>query len=160
MGLFCALTKSFDSVSHKLLILKLGFYEVKGSKFNRSKYYLHNRKQSVVYCNLSVHLIFYQTGKYRHVVPQGSVLGLLLFNVYINDFPYIINEVSHTILFADDTNILDYSSDLNELISKLNSVLCCISKWFQNNQLALNLNKTQTVKLASSKLLTYQLHIA
>jgi len=48
MGLFCDLTKAFDSVSHELLILKLGFSEVKGSIFNWSKYYLHNRKQSVV----------------------------------------------------------------------------------------------------------------
>ena len=62
----------------------------------------------------------------------------LLFIDYINDFPCIIYQASHTILFADDTNILVYSSDLNELISKLNSVLCCISKRFQNNQLVMN----------------------
>ena len=85
-------------------------------------------------------------------------LGPLLFNVYINDFPCIINKISLTILFADDTNILVSSSDLNELNSKLNSVLCCISKWFQNNQLVLNLNKTHIVKFSSSKLLTYPLN--
>ena len=61
--------------------------------------------------------------------------------------------------FADDTNILVSSSDLNELNSKLNSVLCCISKWFQNNLLVLNLNKTHIVKFAFSKLLTYPLNI-
>jgi len=49
--------------------------------------------------------------------------------------PCIINKVSHTMLFPDDTNILVSSNDLNELYSKLNSVLCCIFKWFQNNQL-------------------------
>jgi len=62
-----------------------------------------------------------------------------MFNVYINDFPCIINKVSHIILFADGTNILVSSSDLNELNSKFNSVLYCISKWFQNNKLVLNL---------------------
>jgi len=77
----------------------------------------------------------------RHGVPQGSVLGPLMFNVYINDFPWIINKVSHTILLADDTNILVSSSDLNELNSKLQSVLHCISKWFKNKQSVLNLNK-------------------
>ena len=80
--------------------------------------------------------------------------------MYINDFPCIINKVSHTILFADGTNILVCSIDLNELNSKLNSVLCCISKWFQNNQLALNLNKTHIIKFASSRLLDYPLNIA
>jgi hypothetical protein len=60
--------------------------------------------------------------------------------------------------FIDDTNILVSSSDLNELNCKLNSVQCCISIWFQNNQLVLNLNKMCTVKFASSKLLTYPLN--
>jgi len=62
--------------------------------------------------------------------------------------------------FADDTNILVSSSDLNELNSKLNSVFRCISIWFQNNQLVLNLNKMHIVKFASSKLLTHPLNIA
>jgi len=82
-----------------------------------------------------------------------DVLGPLLFSVYINDFPSIMNKVSHTSLFADDTNILVSSNDLNELNSKLSSVLHCISIWFQNNQLVLNLNTTHIVKIASSKLL-------
>jgi len=93
----------------------------------------------------------------RYGAPQGSVLGPLLFNVY-NDFPYIINKVSHTFLFVDDANILVSSSDHNELNSKLNSVLCCISKWFQNDQLVLNLNKTHIIKFVPSKLLTYPLN--
>ena len=70
------------------------------------------------------------------------------------------HKVSHTILFADDTNILVSSIDLKELNSKLNAVLHCTSKWFQNNQLVLNLNKTHIVKFASSKLLTYPLNTA
>jgi len=82
-------------------------------------------------------------------------LGPLLFSVYIDDFPCIINKVSHTILFANDTNILVSSSELNELNSKLSSVLHCISIWFQNNLLVLNLNMTHIVKIASSRLLTY-----
>jgi len=74
--------------------------------------------------------------------------------------PCIINKVSHTILFADDTNFLVSSNNLNELYPKLNLVLCCIFKWFQNTQLILNLNKMHTVKFTSSKCLTYPWHIA
>jgi len=141
MGLFCDLTKAFGSVRRELLTLKLEFYGVKGSILNWLKYYLHTRKQLL--CRLSSYLIFYQTGEaVRYGVPQGSVLGPLLFSAYINDFPCIINKVSHTILFADNTNILVSSSDFNELNSKLNLVLRCISKWFHNIQLVLNLSKT------------------
>ena len=79
---------------------------------------------------------------------MGFLRDLLVFWVhyglvmYINDFPCIINKVSHTILFADDTNILVSSCNLNELNSKLNLEVCCISTWFQNNHLVLKLNKT------------------
>ena len=154
MGLFCDLTKAFGSVRRELLTLKLEFYGVKGSILNLLKSYLHNRKQRVVLQFVNSPNLLSDWEVVRHGVPQGTVLGPLLFNVYINDFPCIINKISRTILFADDTNILVSSSDLNELNSKLNSVLRCISKWFQNNQLVLNLNKIYIVKFASSKLLT------
>jgi len=104
------------------------------------KFLLHNRKQRVVLQFVNSSNLLLDWGIVRHGVPQGSVLGPLLFNVY--DFPCIINKVSHTILCADDTNILVSSSDLNELNSKLNSVLRCIFKCFKNKQLARNLNKT------------------
>jgi hypothetical protein len=88
------------------------------------------------------------------------VLSPLLFNVYINDFPCTIHKVAHTILYADDTNILVSANDQNELNSKLNAVINCISKWFQNNQLVLNLNKTHMVKFTSPKTPIYPLHTA
>jgi len=141
------------------LILKLEFYEVKGSILNWLKYYLQNRQQRVVLEFVNSPNLLSDWEVARHGVPQGSVLGPLLFNVYTNDFPCTINKVSHTILFADDTNILVSSINLNKLNSKLNSVLHYISKWFQSNQLALNLNKMHIVKFTSSKLLTYPLNI-
>jgi hypothetical protein len=140
------------------LILKLECYGVKGFVLNWLKSYLRNRKQRVVlqFVNSPNLLSDWEIG--RHGVPKGSVLGPLQFNMY--DFPCIINKVSYTILCAHDTNILVSSSDLNELNSKLNSVLPCIFKWFKNNQLVCSLNKTRIVKFASSKLLTYLLLIA
>jgi len=77
-----------------------------------------------MYCSLSVHLIFYQNGK---KLNMGFLRDLFWVHycstMYINDFPCNINKVSHTILFADDTNILVSSCNLNELNSKLNFVL-------------------------------------
>jgi len=140
------------------LISKLGFYGVKSPILNWLKSYLHNRKQTVVlqFVNLPNLLSVWEV--VRHGFPQGSVLGPLMFNMYINDFPCITNKVSYTIPFTDVTNILVSSNDLNELNSKLHSALRCISKWFQNKQLVLNLNKVRILKLASSKLLTYPLN--
>jgi hypothetical protein len=137
MGLFCDLTTAFDSVSHEFLILKLEHYKVKGSILNWLKSYLHNRKEKVVLQFVISPNLLSDWEIFRHGFPQGSVLDPLLLSVYINDFSCIINRVYHTILFADDTNIIVSSSDLNEL----NSVLCFIFKWFQNNQLVPNLNK-------------------
>jgi hypothetical protein len=137
----------------------LEFFGVKGRTLNWLKSYLRNRKQRDVLLFVKSLNFLSDWESIRHGVPQGFVLGPLLFNMYNNDFPYVINKISRTILFADGTNIFVSSSDLNELNSNLNSVLCCISKWFQNNQLVLNLNKMHTVKFVSSKLLTYPLNI-
>jgi hypothetical protein len=83
----------------------------------------------------------------------------LLFNIYLNDVPKIINKLSHTILFADDTSIFVTSTNYIELNQKLNSILHHISKWFQTNQLVLNTNKAYIVKFTSSKALIYPLNI-
>ena len=79
----------------------------------------------------------------------------VLFSTHYGSTCTLINKISYSILFADDTNILVSSSELNERNSKLNSVQCCISKWFKNKQLVLYLNMTHIIKFASSKLLPY-----
>ncbi|GFG38975.1 hypothetical protein Cfor_07998 [Coptotermes formosanus] len=159
-GIFCDLTRAFNCISHQLLISKLEFYGVKGPILNWLQSYLYNRKQRVELQFISSPYILSNWEIVRHGVPQGSVLGPLFFNVYTNDFPCIISKVSDIILFADDTNILISSNNFTELHSKLNAVLRCIPKWFQNNQLVLNLNKTHLVKFISFKSPSYPLYVS
>jgi hypothetical protein len=75
------------------------------------------------------------------VVPQGSVLGPLLFNVYINYSPGPVDKYPSIIMFADDTTILMSNNKYDELNQNFNSFLIEVSKWFQANQLVLNVEK-------------------
>ena len=129
VGIFCDLTKAFDCVSHDLLIQKLKMYRVKGPILKWLETYLKNRMQRVVLhtCNLTTTISEWKSVRFG--VPQGSVLGPMLFNVYINDFPGTLKDIAHTILYADDT-ILIASNDLNSLNIKLNRVMTRVSSWF------------------------------
>jgi hypothetical protein len=82
----------------------------------------------------------------KHGVPQGLVLGPLLFNTYINDFPLGVNTKSNAIMFVDDTSVLISSEKFNEFENTINTVLKHITAWFHANQLSLNLDKTKIVK--------------
>ena len=152
-GIFCDLTKAFDCVNHELVLSKLKFCGVRSVVIEWLKSYQYNRKQRV-------HLEFIKTYCYssgwdtlKCGVLQGYVLDLLLFNIYINNFPKIINKISHTLLFSDDTSILVTSSNYIEVNQKSNSILHHISKWFQTNQFVVNTNKIYIVKF------TYSCHI-
>jgi hypothetical protein len=82
-------------------------------------------------------------------VPQGSVLGLLLFILYTNALPMSVKHVSKTILFADDTSVIVTDKDYNSFKQKTNLALTCLDQWFHINQLVLNIAKT------SNKIYTY-----
>ena len=80
----------------------------------------------------------------KHGVPQGSVLGPLLFLIYINDLPNAINTCL-TLLFADDTCLLSSESSLERLEIKVNSALSCLSEWLRANKISLNAAKTEAI---------------
>jgi hypothetical protein len=85
-------------------------------------------------------------------VPQGSVLGPFLFNIYINDFLGLFGNNSNVIMYADDTSILISNISYEELNRILNDILYNTIKWFQVNQLVLNMGKTKTVKFTPANL--------
>jgi hypothetical protein len=75
-------------------------------------------------------------------VPQESVIGPLLFLLYVNDFPNAISNISNPVLYADDTNLIITNLDSQMFEKDINTAIQQISKWFQSNLLLLNLEKT------------------
>ena len=121
-GVFLDISKAFDKVWHIDLLFKLKAYDVDGELLFLLENYLENRKKSVVLNG--------QTSEWREVnsgVAKGSVLGSLLFLIYINDLPDGITSICK--IFADDTSLFSKVLDISESTKKLNFDLGKISKW-------------------------------
>ena len=138
-GVFIDLKKAFDTVNHSILLKKLEHYGIRGVALDWFCSYLSNRKQ---YVSVNGHIS--ETLQIRCGVPQGSVLGPLLFLIYINDLPSVSKCLTFY-LFADDTNIYFEASDLFTLQKVVNRELRHVKKWLDANKLALNVDKTNFV---------------
>ena len=139
LSVFLDLSKAFDTINHKILLHKLEFYGVRGLALNWFQSYLTNRKQFVLYNNVKSHIKEVTCG-----VPRGSVLGPLLFLIYVND---IANCLIHSkvISFADDTTVFSSSKCIDDLYTNMNSDLGDLENWFKANKLALNVNKSNSM---------------
>jgi hypothetical protein len=145
VGLFIDFKKAFDTVNHYILLNKLEFYGFRGVVNKWFQSYLTGRNQYVSINGINSSLKAISCG-----VPQGSVLGPLLFLLYINDLPYCSNRlVFH--LFADDTNIFFSSKNLDLIQTTLNIELKNVSQWLNANRLALNIEKTNFIVFHSPK---------
>ena len=135
--LFIDLKKAFDTTDHEILLSKLELYRFKGVSLNLFRDYLSDRTQVTVINNVNSETSFLSCG-----VPQGSILGPLLFLLYINDLPYC-NLRSDVRMYADDTNLTFASKDPNELFSSLTHDLGNLKQWLHSNRLSLNVLKTK-----------------
>ena len=145
IGVFLDFSKAFDTVDHDILLKKLCHYGIRDTGLKWFQSYLSEWKQYVTYNDTKSSIKSIRCG-----VPQGSILGPLLFLIYIND---LVSVCQHTmpILFADDTNLFINGDNLLQMVQTLNAELDDISNWLKANKLFLNVKKTHYMILTSKR---------
>ena len=138
-GTFVDLQKAFDTVDHEILLSKLDYYGIRRISNNWFKSYLSNHKQFVSINGYDSGLAEIKCG-----VPQGSVLGPLLFLLYINDLNQAI-KFCKVHQFADDTNLLYLGKSIKKLNKLVNYDLKTLLYWLNANKISLNVKKTKLV---------------
>jgi hypothetical protein len=144
IALFCDLRKAFDTVDHVILLKKLKKLGIKGSAHLWFSDYLKNRQQFVQLNGKSSSLLSILLG-----VPQGSILGPILFLIYINDLPNCSLLLS--LLFADDATAFSSGKNINDLVAFVNTEFHKMSIYFRAHKMALHPAKTKFILFTNSK---------
>lgn len=154
IGIFIDIKKAFDTVNYEILLMKMERYGFRGLFKEFFQSYLNGRTQFVKIGSTASSVEGITCG-----VPQGSVLGPILFSLYINDLPLVL-EHGNTIMYADDTAFLFSGEELKCLERKANADLTKVSHWFRNNKLTLNVSKTNYLIFSSpTKTQSYQVNL-
>ena len=136
--------KAFDTIDHEILLRKLDYYGIKNDDLQFLKSYLNKRQQS---CKVNNH-----TSSLKEItlgVPQGSILGPLLFIVFMNDLPHCVKNTDVT-MYADDTSATTAIRDLSDITSQVIPNLIKISDWLKANRLNLNTLKTEFMLIGTN----------
>ena len=140
LGLFLDFSKAFDMVDHSILISKLNSYGIRGVPLSWFDSYLSGRVQSVSLGGVSS-----QPLPVRRGVPQGSVLGPILFLLYINDLVIDLGPSVYPVLFADDSNFFITGTNLPLAVTSAQVLLNRVQAWCLTNNMTINSKKSQIV---------------
>ena len=151
-GAFLDLSKAFDSLSHNILLAKLKQIGFENSAIQIIQSYLSNRQQVVTLGQIESDWIEVQRG-----VPQGTVLGPLLFSLYINDLQNVLSSECEIVQYADDTFIFCNDKDSGKAKQMLERFIINVIDYFEKHQLVVNKDKTEYIIFSRNKSMTGQI---
>ena len=137
LGIFLDLSKALDAANHDILLEKLKTYGIQYENLKWFRSYLSNRKQFILYDDFKTEVKIVKSG-----VPKGSILGSLLFLIFVNDLSNS-TKVLDPVFFAGNTNLFCSDSNISTLFVTANQELSQINDWFLANKLSLNIEKTK-----------------
>ena len=142
---FLDIRKCFDSINHDILISKLHKYGISKNELKWFKSYLQGRTQVVCHNNKVSDVKEVNIG-----VPQGTILGPILFLIYVNDLTKAVTNHAQINIFADDVVIYSNHSSIEQLQMNLQDTMTNVNKWYQRNKLCLSLEKCNTMIINSN----------
>ena len=149
------LSRAFDCLPHELLIAKLEAYGFQTSTLHILYSYLKNRRQAVKINGILSDFLEILSG-----VPQGSILGSILFNIFINDFIYHMENTSAEVLnFADDNTLSAFAETITELKKILDEAATEAIKWLESNEMIANKDKFKAIVLKKPSIETDNISI-
>lgn len=157
ISVFLDLSKAFDCVNHKLLLYKLQHWGIRGNTLNLLKSYLEDR-EIIVQINSSNGIALSSAKHITEGVPQGSILGPLLYLIYTNDFTVSMEGIAST-MYADDTSMQICSTNAHNAIPTVLEVIEHATEWFSSNDLIINKDKTKLLHCAPSNSAKYHSNI-